>query len=227
MRYNVMEYAVEGTTAPWGGTLVLLHGSSSDHTQLLPLGRRLGPRLRLFAPKSARWVAFGLARRYYSWFTLQAPPCPEPISFGDALFQLEQFLWEVVQGDASMCSPVREKVDLIGYEQGAVLALTLAALWPELFRAVVSIGGFWPHVPGALGEGAPMRGLPVLLLEDASRVSRLARTIEADKDELRRRGARVEVDILPAVPDPRDPDLALRVSAWLEAQEREVEVELS
>ena len=226
MRYNVMEYALEGAT-PWRRTVVLLHGSRSDHRQLLPLARRLGPRLRVFAPKSARWVAFGVGRRYYSWFTLQTLPCPEPISFGDALYQVEQFLWELVQGDARMCSPVREKVDLVGYEQGAALALALAALWPELFRAVVSIDGFWPQVPGALRDGASMRGLPVLLLADRSNMDSHCGMAEAGEEELRRRGARVDVASLPATPDPDDPDLALRVSAWLEAREHAVEMALN
>jgi hypothetical protein len=99
------------------------------------------------------------------------------------------------------------------------LALCLAALWPELFRAVVSIDGFWPPVPGALANAASMQGLPVLLVAHSSRMN--------CEEQLRARGASVEVASLPATPDLDDPDLAARVSAWLEAQEHAVEAALN
>ncbi|WP_066557197.1 alpha/beta hydrolase-fold protein [Croceicoccus bisphenolivorans] len=86
-----------------------------------------------------------------------SPPTVEPVGFGDALIQLEALtLDEVSAQPAGGCV-------LVGVGQGGSMALVLAAIWPELFSAVIAIGAMWPKVPGWQPPDLAMPRTPVLL----------------------------------------------------------------
>lgn len=119
----------------------------------------------------------------YAWYMDHGPQRPEPATFGDSLWQIEQFI-----GDVSERSIARPLV-LFGVGQGAVLALTLAMVLPDMLDGVVAVNGYVPVVRGWEPPERPMRGLPVLALTYGEKVpsDSLGRSV----DELRSRGGAV------------------------------------
>ena len=134
------------------GTLLALHSDGEDARELLPLcaalrgdfdvlapqaARSRNPFLSSASPDDPRWRAYA----GYSWFRRDDAGRPEPASFGDSLWQIEQLVREP-----------REKSDgpviLVGYREGATLALGAALALPQLLDGVVAIDGERPDIPG-------------------------------------------------------------------------------
>ncbi|MGH2549348.1 MAG: hypothetical protein ACRDHN_08155, partial [Thermomicrobiales bacterium] len=97
----------------------------------------------------------------YTWYIgpLTSPP---PVFYGDALMELERFLWDEVerQKPNNATLPI-----LLGIEQGAVMAIAAALAVPDLLSGVIAIEGRYPIVPGWEPPLAPMNKLPVLLID--------------------------------------------------------------
>lgn len=164
-RRNVLEFRkdVPSRSTEQAATVVALHGASARHTQLLPLLRPAVPNnATLLAPRSARWCAFTDGLPLYTWYTMQQRPNVDPVSFGDALWQLESFLWWEALDDPDMRLPSARKLLLVGFEQGAGLALTLSAIWPEIVSGVIAIDAFWPRPSSWQPEVRDMNDMPVL-----------------------------------------------------------------
>src|SRR5712691_1222802 len=117
-------------------TLVLLHGYGADERDLLPLAHELDPRLRAVS--------------------LQAPLAME--SGGRAWFNLEQtrggFAFdpgEVAESARLLLAAVEEVTHtsprplLLGFSQGAGMALSLALLRPELISGVLALSSAPPR----------------------------------------------------------------------------------
>ncbi len=148
------------------GALLALHSNGADANELLDLCRRAAPNFTLCAaqaPRSRnpllssgsggeRWAAYV----GYEWYRVDPAARPEPATFGDSLWQVEQLGLEL----RSEGGPVH----VIGLREGAGVALAAAAVSPGLFDSVVAIAGGIPDVagwdPGTI-EGRP----PTLRLE--------------------------------------------------------------
>ncbi|BAI96687.1 hypothetical protein Sj15T_11440 [Sphingobium sp. TA15] len=172
-RRFVLECSSAGHADAADGLMIALHGREADQNQVLPFASALGD-YHVVAPRSARWAglnAFGC----FNWFSSMEPPVVEPIGFGDGLCQLELLMLERTDASERPCT-------LLGYDQGAVMSLMLAALWPERVKGIIAINGFWPRVHGWSLPDREM-ALPVLMIND--------RPAEDAATELRRRGARV------------------------------------
>ncbi len=149
------------------GALLALHSNGADANELLDLCRRAAPRFTLCAaqaPRSRnpllssgsggeRWAAYV----GYEWYRVDPADRPEPVTFGDSLWQVEQLGLELrAEGGP---------VHVIGHREGAAVALAAAAVSPGLFDSVVAIAGGIPDVPGwdpGTIEGRP----PTLRLEE-------------------------------------------------------------
>ncbi|ODV41378.1 hypothetical protein AWV79_37000 [Cupriavidus sp. UYMMa02A] len=118
---SMLEFYLSGVAGPDRPMVLALHGAGADHWQLLPLLAAAAPDCMVVAPKSGRWSGWSAAGQRYSWFQAAEIPVIEPIGFGDALWQLEQFIWQMVGGDAQMGFPARRQA-CVGFDQGAVLA---------------------------------------------------------------------------------------------------------
>ena len=134
------------------GTLVALHSEGADAAELLPLCEALGGKFDVLAPQASRSRNPFLAsappddprwRAYagFSWFRRDEAGLPEPASFGDSLWQVQQLLLELHERGSS-------PVFLIGHREGATLALGAALALPELLDGVVAIDGAAPEIPG-------------------------------------------------------------------------------
>src|SRR5207249_4766596 len=111
-------------------TLIALHGSGGDLDQLLPLAHEIGG-VHLVAPQAARPVTpttqgYSPASDGFIWFFIQEIGHPEPATFGEGLWLVEQFIYDVKDRQS-----VDEPTFLLGYEQGAVLSVTMAAVLPD------------------------------------------------------------------------------------------------
>ena len=98
----------------------------------------------------------------YSWYFSYAPESPEPATFGDCLWELEQLLYDTLEE-----RPAHD-LFLLGYRQGAVLALALAAVTAQYLAGAVAIEGYLPAIRDCSLVDDDLDGLPVLLVNDRS-----------------------------------------------------------
>jgi len=135
-------------------TLVLLHGYGADEHDLLPIAHELDPRLRAVSLQGP--VALGGPMR--AWFNL-SQDFQGRISFdpGEARAAVQSAIGAVEEIAAASARPL-----LLGFSQGAGIALGVGLLRPELIAGVLSLSG----VARALEERdhappAALRGLRV------------------------------------------------------------------
>ena len=173
-------------------TVIGLHAEAGDVDQLVPLAGRLGPAIQLVAPQAARPTNPAtqgyVENQGYLWFFIQEIGHPEPATFGESLWLLDRFICDVRerQGDD-------RPVFVVGYEQGAVLAATLAMVVPELLAGVVAISGYVPEIPGWSAPVEDLQGLPVLLVHDPGDSAMPLELVERTAARLTARHATVEV----------------------------------
>jgi predicted esterase len=155
-----------------GPTLLTLHRYNGFADGMREIGTAVNPTGRVVGLQSTKGVYIGRNIVGYTWF-LGPQLQPSPVHFGDSLAELERFLWDEVerQGRRPAGLPF-----LIGDEQGAVMALSLAAVAPDLLSGVVAINAALPLVPGWEPPLAPLDNLPILLvnpLDDAPDATRV------------------------------------------------------
>lgn len=135
-------------------TLVLLHGYGADEHDLLPLAHELDPRLRavsLQAPVS-------LGGRMRAWFRLQQD-ARGALSFDAAEVR------SAIQGATAAVERIAAQSPrpiLLGFSQGAGMALGVALQRPDLVAGVLSLSGVARTLgPEDLGAPEKLRGFPV------------------------------------------------------------------
>lgn len=167
------------------------------------------PNAHIIGLESYKGVFLGKEIVGYTWFVGPFAH-PSPLFFGDALAEIERFLWDEI--DRQDTTDV-ELPFLLGVEQGAIMAIAAAAAVPDLVSGVIAIGGFLPDVPGWEPPLVPLDGLPILLIDDPA-VTPPADVLAGDAlvAKLREWGAdvtRVEV------PAPLDTVPAGTLSRWM------------
>ena len=157
-------------------TLVLLHGYGADEHDLLPIAHELDPRLRVVSLQGP--VALGGPMR--AWFNLTQDPR------GRISFDLEEARAAVQRASAAVeeIAASSPRPFLLGFSQGAGIALGVALLQPHQLTGVLSLSG----VARALDDRdhAPaekLRGFPVFAahgLEDPLIPIELGRKLRDD-----------------------------------------------
>jgi phospholipase/carboxylesterase len=165
-------------------TLILLHGYGADEHDLLPIAHELDPRLRAVSLQAP--ISLGGGSR--AWFNLAFGP--EGISFDER---------EVRAGIRAATEAVEEiarrapRPVLLGFSQGAGMALAVALTRPDLPAAVLSFSGVLRALqPGELAPAEKLRGFPVFAahgVQDPMVPIALGRAI---RDELTRAGIALE-----------------------------------
>jgi len=150
-------------------TLVLLHGYGADERDLLPIAHELDPRLRAVSLQAP--LSLGGAMR--AWFDLSQDARGISFDPDEARGAVRTALLAVEEIARTSPRPI-----LLGFSQGASMALGIALMRPDLAAAVLSLSG----VPPVLGphDLAPAHGTEDPLLPIA-----LGRTV---RDELLRLG---------------------------------------
>src|SRR5438105_3966182 len=166
-------------------TLILLHGYGADERDLLPIAHELDPRLRAVSLQGP--VALGGPMR--AWFNL-SQDMQGRISFDaeEARTAVQGAIAAVEEIAAASPRPL-----LLGFSQGAGIAVGLALLRPELVAGVLSLSGV-ARALEARDHAPPERiaGLPVFAahgLQDPLLPISLGRGL---RDELVRLGADLE-----------------------------------
>ncbi|MGB3330534.1 MAG: hypothetical protein WBA46_16360 [Thermomicrobiales bacterium] len=144
-------------------TVITLHAYRQRGSSLADHARAAAPDGRLLGLESYKGVFVGREVVGSMWFA-GPDSAPAPVFFGDALGEIERFLWdEIDRQDAE--APVLPF--LLGVGQGAIMALAAAAAVPDLLSGVIAIDGSFPIVPGWEPPLAPLAGLPILLIDEA------------------------------------------------------------
>ncbi|WBX85782.1 alpha/beta hydrolase [Sphingosinicella microcystinivorans] len=145
--------------------VVALHPEGHDEREAEARLSELKDDYHIIAPRAWRALnprMYGPGENnYFAWFFMFRPDQPEPATFGDSLFQLEQFIHDV-----------RERVPdvpviLAGWGQGAILAITLAGVIPEFLDGVYAVDGFLPSISGWSLPSSDLGRLPIALAYSA------------------------------------------------------------
>lgn len=161
-------------------TLILLHGRGASAESILPLfdELQLGPDWQAVAPQATG----------NTWY---------PYSFLAPVAQNQPFLDQALDTvDRTIGDLPSEKVAILGFSQGACLALEYAASHPRRYQAVMALTGglirlqhtgHLLETPVFLGSGDPDPHVPFARVEESA-------------NHLRALGARVEVRRYPGLP---------------------------
>ncbi len=122
-------------------TLVALHGFGASAHDLLGIAPLVQQGEVLFlCPQGPMEIETAPGQRAYGWFPLSGAGEIEPTALVGARGVLEGFL-----EDAMDCYPIdRERVVLMGFSQGGVMAYDLALGRPERYAALVALSSWLP-----------------------------------------------------------------------------------
>ena len=204
------------TTGDAVATVVALHGHGGTVDELVPLCREIHPSLHIVTPQAMRPVN-APSRVYtiedeggYRWCFGEPTDDPEPATFGESLWSIEQFVYDVKDRMAGAERPII----LLGREQGALVALTMAMIVPEWLAGVVAIGGYLPVIRGWSPPVETLAGLPILVVHEPQQEG--AQTaVERTLVELQKRQGVVTASVVADVQ--RNPSLAVEpIRGWLD-----------
>jgi phospholipase/carboxylesterase len=183
-------------------TLLLLHGTGADETQLLEVGRRLAPEAHLLAVRG-RSLEEG-SPRYFRRYSATTYDQAHLLSEAEALTRFVDDAAPIYGFDPG-------DVVSVGYSNGANIALAALSHWPTAFAGAVLLR------PVMVMEQPPahdLSGLSVLVLE--GRRDPFLPFGRAVVPYLQERGARVRAERLDAGHELTDTDLTL-AGEWLAA----------
>jgi len=141
-------------------TILVLHGWGANALDLLGLAPHLGAGGYLvLAPQGPIEVPIGNGAVGYGWFPITMGAPPDPLAFARASDALERFL-----AAAQRRYPIAaEKLVLLGFSQGGVMAYALALRQPKTFAALAALSSwFAPGIP-APAEAGRLAGLSALV----------------------------------------------------------------
>jgi phospholipase/carboxylesterase len=134
-------------------TMVLLHGYGADEHDLLPLAHELDPRLRAVSLRAP--ISLGGAMR--AWFNLSQDA--RGLSFDPAEVRAGMEAARAAVEEIAAESP---KPFLLGFSQGAGMALGAALTRPGLVAGVLSLSGVMRALdPADLPRPSSLKGFPV------------------------------------------------------------------
>lgn len=180
-------------------TLIALHGSGRDETDLAGFAAGVAPRAALVAPRGDFAEAAG--------FTFFRRRADRSIDAGDLLSCARAWL------PAQRGLPPDSPLILAGYSSGAIFAEALVAIAPRRFAGAILLR---PEPIAADFRFPPLAGLPVLILAGAQDARRRPEDAPRLAAQLQAAGARVETHVMDCGHDwaPGDQDATL-ARAWL------------
>lgn len=122
---------------PQAPPLIALHGWTGDEHSMEIFIRRMAPNRWIFAPRAPYTAEPG----GYAW----VPPTPERPApwetFAQSALKLKDDMVEWLTSFSLPAIPI----DLMGFSQGAAMALTFTLLFPERVNRLVILAGFLPN----------------------------------------------------------------------------------
>jgi phospholipase/carboxylesterase len=143
-------------------TILALHGFGANAHDLLGLAPHVGGGEVLFlCPQGPMTIEVGPGQRAYGWFPLSGGGEIEASALVGARGVLEGFL-----DDAMAVHPIDpERLVILGFSQGGVMAYDLALGRPERFAALVALSSWLPDlIVDRLSPSEALAALPTLLI---------------------------------------------------------------
>lgn len=167
-------------------TVVALHGRGTDENDLIPLVQSLGlTDALLISPRAPAPFEFGGG---FAWYDVGQEGVPHPQTFSASLGLLRRFMDEIRAG-----YPVdRQRVILLGFSQGTVMAYSVALLDPTSFFGVVALSGYIPQRSGLPLALEDLRGFSVFISHGVYDQIIPVRLARESAELLKKGGARVE-----------------------------------
>ena len=139
--------------------LILLHGYGSNEEDLMGLAPHMDPRFRVVSIRAS----IALDQGGYCWFPLGVGPEGLHIRFEDAIAARDQLL-PVVEELKFTYAAGGEQTILLGFSQGASMALGAALFKPEIVEGVVFLSGrcVAEMIPEEEEKRRALQGKPVL-----------------------------------------------------------------
>jgi predicted esterase len=188
---------------------LLLHGSDGHETDLVPLVHRLTPDAAAVAPRGTVPTPYGFAH------ALRRDDRTIDV---DDLRVRAAALASLIEGEQDRV-PLGERMLLLGFSNGAVMAAALVESRPDLFSAAVLIRAQPPHAAGTAEPTRatePARALPILVLDGRDDARRTPDDGRLVADRLRGLGHHVSHVVVPAEHQiTLDDEQA--ITAWLSA----------
>jgi predicted esterase len=212
-RSQLVYTSLEAQHLPARVTLIVLEGAGRQADDLVELARSLTQDSDVIVPNAPRFRVDFLEPPTMSryWYAGESEGRPDPTTFGDCLFQVEQFVLDVLDGQRQP-----RPAFLLGLDQGAVLALAATEVIPDRLGGVLAICGYLPEVPGWEPPIRALADLPVLLVNDPNDPALPEPLVSRTTRRLSDEGATLTTV---KIPDARKlgPELQLVLREWLNA----------
>jgi phospholipase/carboxylesterase len=142
-------------------TLIALHGRGTNENDLVPVILALEiSDLLLISPRAPFRFPYG----GYAWYELGQEAIPEPETLQTSMELLRKFVEEVKAG-----YPVDpERLILLGFSQGTMMAYATALANPERFRGIVALSGYMPIRSNLSLQLNNLAGFPVFISHGSS-----------------------------------------------------------
>lgn len=132
---------------------LLIHGHTGDENSMTIFTRNLPSDAWILSPRGP----FPTSEGGYKWITSEHGLTA---SFGE--FQAAAKVLDEAFSDWKRSLPLPDqKIDVAGFSQGSVMALTYALTYPGKVRRAAGISGFLPADTPQWVQGAPLAGMPV------------------------------------------------------------------
>lgn len=134
--------------------MICLHGRGSNEGDLIGLAPYITQPFIWVSPRAPLDIMDG-----YEWYHFKTLEEAEPASFDAALAALDAF----VAGAARKFMAPPERVWLMGFSQGSILAFAFLLTQPNWAAGLVAQSGYLPPLDGKGLDGRGLRGKPVLI----------------------------------------------------------------
>lgn len=142
--------------------LLLLHGYGASEHDLFDLADHVDPRMHVLsarAPLALPWGGF-------AWYHLGGAPgrlIPDPASRAEAVALIERFVPMLPERLGT--DPQRTYV--LGFSQGAIIALALAMARPDALAGVIALSGYLDPELMPVTPHEALNGLPIIQMHGA------------------------------------------------------------
>jgi phospholipase/carboxylesterase len=142
-------------------TILTLHGRGANALDLLGLAPYLGAgRFLVICPQGPLETPIGAEATGYAWYRMSKGGSPDVEEILTSRQKLQQFL----DGCLERYPIDAQKLAVLGFSQGGVMAYSLALTNPERFAALVALSSWLPpELLGKLSLGDSARSLPTLI----------------------------------------------------------------
>ena len=171
---------------PDGSTIILLHGTGGNETDLMPLAHRIAPNATLLGVRG-RSTEEGINR----WFRRY-----DAVTYDQADIRSEAEAFTAFVEDATRAYGLDpERISFLGYSNGANLLGAILQLHPDAVRKAILLRGIQVLEAPPASTAEALQGAKVLMLNGAR--DPFARMAPALEQQLRRLGAEVDSQTLP------------------------------